>query len=451
MMMPRTTDHYIIFIIIILFTIAIPLFTPTFYYDGDMFNCYSPQIYVDHENTVHTSWTSSHESDYIAQKSSLKYTQKPINSTKWSDCKTLYTPTAYNYQDAEFTVDKEENLHLVWGENIKDARVYYRYWNASKKKWNPIEIISDFEEPMSYEPRILVDDNFNVHLVWFEQSNYSGEGYDNLLYRCRNATHGTWQPIEILTFENSSSITKTRPSITSDNDNNIAIAWIEEGRVRYKLRYNNGTISNSTIISGSNCQDVTIACDVANNLHFTWINSDGYTKIQYAKYDRDTGQIFYEKIYENPKASNLSMVLDKYGNIHIVWELLLYDDIDIYYCIKTNSSLTINRVSREEKLGYFGVSISISVGTNNIIHFLWCAYPEYNGVDVFQREVFYKYKNLTSGEWSSTIELSLRNNLSLEERVIYTLLGFSSVILIEVVGFIIIRKRINRKLKKKNY
>jgi len=117
----RDQFHYILFILLLSFIIFTPsivnnkierifeVSSPSIKSSGTI-QCYSPQIYVDFENNIHTTWTSSGESDdFLIQQYSLVYAKKSMNSTSWSDIKTLYTPTDDIYQDAEFIVDKKEN------------------------------------------------------------------------------------------------------------------------------------------------------------------------------------------------------------------------------------------------------------------------------------------------------------------------------------------------------
>ena len=463
-MKSRRFFHFVLLIFLILLT----LFTPSIinYKIGkiyevqppiikssgifETFQCYSPQIYVDFENNIHTTWTLSDEFDG-GQKYFLDYTKKSVNSTNWSDVKTLYTPKDNIFENAEFVVDKKDNIHLVWNEYLEYSRVYYRYWNASKNKWNLIETISDFKEASSWDPTVLVDDNFNAHIVWRDSSNYSGEGYEpNLLYRYKNTTLGTWQSIEILTLETNSSM-RYSPTITFDSDYNIAVAWIDEGEVLYKLRYNsNSSWTNSSIIStfsGNDCEDPTIVCYAANNIHFTWMEWAYYRKVHYAKYIRNTGQISHKMVYEGYRVDSPTMVLDQYENIHIAWEGGSSDDVDIWYRYKNASSGIWSNIeiASKESTSHSNYP-SISVGTNDILHFVWSDLTEYNKADYYY-DIFYKSKNLTSGEWSSTIVLSLSKNSDPLVQLIYILLGSSLVILITSMAFIIIRKR--KKYKKK--
>jgi len=452
--------------ILLIFLIFLTFFTPpivnnkigTIYEDplsdikasglAGRFECYTPQVLTDFENNVHTIWTFSEEYDiYIDQKFILEYTKKPVNSTRWVDIKTLYTPIEDVFRDADFVVDKKENLHLVWRESLEYRKVFYRCWNASKNKWNPIEIISDFKEPGSDQPKLLVDDSLTVHVVWSDWSNISGEMYEpNLLYRCRYNNHESWQPIEILTLETNASSRKN-PTMTFDKDLNIAVAWIENTELVFKLRYNNnGSWTNSSIISGGNCEHPSIACDAANNLHFTWMEG---SEVNYAKYIRITKQISHRKVFEGSNVNNPTMVLDQYENVHIAWEWRLGNDIDIWYRYKNAASETWGNteiVSKESTS--HSINPSISVGTNDILHFVWSDATDYNQVD-YDYDIFYQSKNLTSGEWSTTIVLTsgIKYDTAVQQfisiLVFYILLGSSLVILIIIPAIIIIRKRKN--------
>ena len=176
---------------------------------------------------------------------------------------------------------------------------------------------------------------------------------------------------------------------------------------------------------------------------------DYHREVHYAKYIRNTSQIFHKIVYEGYLVDSPTMVLDQYGNIHIAWEDGSSDDVDIWYRYKNVSSETWSNIEIASKESTSHSTYpSISIGTNDILHFVWSDLTDYNKTD-YDFDIFYKSKNLTSGEWSTTIVLSLSINYDPLVQLIYILLGASSLILIASLAFIIIRKRKNIISKKK--
>lgn len=409
--------------------------------------CYYPQIFVDVRNNIHVSWILSEEIDGI-QSFVLDYTKKNLNSKSWSKIDNIFTPVDPNFEDAGFIVDNNENLHLVWKENRGvGSGIYYKCWNASTNNWNPIETVTDFNRPASSDPKMIVDDNYNIHVVWKDWSNYSGEyGESNIFYRCKDSTLRKWQTIEVITLDTNSSY-RANPVITIDSDFNIAVAWVEETGSRreilYKLRYKtNDSWINSEIISTTSragCRDPSIACDRANNLHFTWM--EWTRQVHYAKFTRSTKEIYHKKISDGNLLYNPTMVLDTYENIHVAWEAGPSDDIDILYRCKLNtSSFWKDSVLVSTESTSHSTYPSISIGSNNILHFVWSDLSEYEGVeDDFDNDIFYKFKNLTSGEWSSTSVITSDIKLELIPDIIFNVVGLISVIHIGGLVFISIR------------
>ena len=74
-------------------------------------------------------------------------------------------------------VDDAGNVHVAWHDNTnydnsgEDPDIFYKRWDAFRRRWTTIEVISTESTVNSYEPIFVVDDAENVHMVWCDYTN----------------------------------------------------------------------------------------------------------------------------------------------------------------------------------------------------------------------------------------------------------------------------------------
>ncbi|MHA1516257.1 MAG: hypothetical protein ACTSPF_12040, partial [Candidatus Heimdallarchaeaceae archaeon] len=94
-------------------------------------------------------------------------------------------------------------------------------------KWTFTEIVSTESTWLSSFPSIAVDTEGNVHVAWFEDTDYGGSGNDyDILYKRKEASTSTWTMTEVVSTESTSD--SERPSIATDVEGNVHIVWHED-------------------------------------------------------------------------------------------------------------------------------------------------------------------------------------------------------------------------------
>jgi hypothetical protein len=216
----------------------------------------------------------------------------------------------------------------------------------------------------SNSPEIAVDLLGNIHIVWHNNNN----PYD-VLYRCWNISTQSWGSPELVNVESTDDGYFT--AIAVDSDGNIHIVWQDDSDGWW------GT-------------DSTIFYRYKNATTGIWSGHINTTDV----------------ITPNRNAGYCDIGLDPAGQPHIVW----YESgvFDIFYR-NWNSSLDkwmdIETVSEEST----GISLGAAIAVDTIgqPHVIWYDNSDIGEVDSSAYDIFYTYRNITTGNWTSIEVLSL--------------------------------------------
>lgn len=240
-----------------------------------------------------------------------------------------------------------------------DVDVFYRFWNATSTNWHDIELASSESTFFSTDPSLAMDSIGNAHIVWQDGTNILGSGNDyDVFYKIKNATSLSWTTLEVVSTESTNSIGS--PEITIDSKNNVHVLWAEsfdytgEGSDRdiyYKFKNATSLSWNLTEVvsteSTDQSQDAFLSVDLFGTVHFTWQDNTDYLG---AGTDTD---IHYKRLY----ISNLpTTVLDPIdpnpsttGNVTLNWG-------DVEYASKYNVYRSTSSISTIEGMTPVGIS-----------------------------------------------------------------------------------------------
>ncbi|NVM31309.1 MAG: hypothetical protein HWN65_20895 [Candidatus Helarchaeota archaeon] len=340
----------------------------------------NPAIAVDVAGHVHVVWDD--EKDYGGAGPDVDIFYKCWNATTgiWTSAEVISTESTDDTLDPTIAIDWAGNLHVAWGDRTDtggagpDRDIFYKRRSATTGTWTSAELVSTESNFRSTNPMIAVDDAGNVHVAWYDSTNYSGAGPDvDIFYKCWNATTGNWTMTEVLFIE--STTDSYHPTIAVDESGNVYVAWDDE-----------------TDYGGAESDmDIFYKC---------WNATTGnWTTTELVSTESDAFSSFP------------SIGVDEVGNVHIAWDdLTNYSgagiDLDLFYkCWNvTTGSWTLTEVVSTESTDNSIWSTSVVDGAGNM-HVAWYDPTNYSGAGT-DDDIFYKRRNALTGSWSKTEVIS---------------------------------------------
>ncbi len=98
------------------------------------------------------------------------------------------TESTADSSSPSLAVDSAGNIHTSWEDQTDydscgpDEDIFYKRWDASTSSWTTTEVISTNSTEASDEPSIAVDAEENVHIAWYDGTDYAGSGTDRDIF-----------------------------------------------------------------------------------------------------------------------------------------------------------------------------------------------------------------------------------------------------------------------------
>ncbi len=381
----------------------------------------SPTIVVDGSGNVHIAWRDETDYHGSGDDDDIFYKRWNAATATWTTTEVVSTESTDRSRDPTIAVDGSRNVHIAWQDETDysgsgtDIDIFYKRWNAATATWTMTEVVSTASYNNSKIPTIAADGSGNVHIAWQDETNYSGSGTDkDIFYKRWNAATATWTTTEVVSTE---SIGAYDTTIAADGSGNVHIVWWDytnyggsggDGDIFYK-RWNATTATwtttevVSTESTGYSC-DPTIAMDGSGNVHIAW---EDYTNYSSSGTDLD---IFYKRwnaasvtwtttevvsTESTDNSGDPTIAADGSGNVHIAWE----DDtnysgsgwnLDIFYkrWNAATATWTTTEVVSTESTGYSCDPTIAADGSGNV-HIAWWDDTIYGG-SFPDDDIFYK-------------------------------------------------------------
>jgi len=189
-------------------------------------------IAVDDAGNVHVAWEDWTNYGGSGMDRDIFYKRWNVTDSTWTTTEVVSIESTDNSAGSTIAVDDAGNAHVAWedwtnygglGVNVV---IFYKRWNATSNTWTTTEVVSTESTGSSYQPSIAVDNTGNVHVAWEDWMNYGGLGVNvDIFYKRWNVTSNTWTTTEVVSTESTGN--SYQPSIAVDGTGNVHVTWFD--------------------------------------------------------------------------------------------------------------------------------------------------------------------------------------------------------------------------------
>jgi len=191
---------------------------------------FEPSLGTDLSGNVHIMWIDTSDYAGSGTDGDIFYKRWNATTSVWTTTEFVSSESIYWTNHAFLAVDSAGNVHLAWNDATDyagsgtDEDIFYKRWDATLLTWTAAEIISTESTNLSVQPSIIVDVAGSVHITWSDWTDYAGSGTDfDIFYKCWNVSTSTWSTSEVVSTESSEH--SGSPSIAIDSIGNVHISW----------------------------------------------------------------------------------------------------------------------------------------------------------------------------------------------------------------------------------
>ncbi len=320
-------------------------------------------IDADIDGNIYVSWADP--TDILGSGSDNDIFLKFFNNTAstWSSPILISTESTSSSYDSEIEVNSlTGDIYFVWEDWSDllgagtDGDVFFRSWNVFSSTLSDLEVVNTFSTLNAYDPKLALDQNNDLHIVWGDYTEYLDAGTNlDIFYKKLEPSSGTWGFPEVVSSE--SRFNALHPDIISDNCGTLFVTWYDQTDYasadtdndiffKFKDPYSNQwTLTNVVSMESDDLShQPELACDSLGFISCVWIEEDN---LDGSGLDPD---ICYRKFAGTPSIPMLSPILpnpSSSSNISLNWNViqsaedyLVYRDTSYIWSISNLDPLT---------------------------------------------------------------------------------------------------------------
>ncbi len=297
-----------------------------------------PDIAIDSANNVHFVWEENSQT--------ILYRNWTSSTQTWSSITTISTESLDHSTGPSIAIDSSDNIYVTWSDDSDilgaggDFDIFYKIWNETKQAWSTTQLVSPESNQGSYVSQLAIDSLGNVHVVWYDDTDYAGAGADHdIFYKYLDVSTKIWQPADVISYM--STDLSYDPDIAVDSLDNIHIVWSDESQfdgsktdhdifyVIYDSVAANWTVPEVISDAGDHSSWFpSIEIDLEDNIYIVWEDASVYdgadtdSDIFYRMYSTHTDTWSRTEVISTDSSVGsrfATIAVGKYGSVNIAW------------------------------------------------------------------------------------------------------------------------------------
>ncbi len=191
-----------------------------------------PSLNIDPLGNVHIAWNDQTDYDGAGIDQDIFYKRWDSSISSWTTTEVISTESTDSSWYPSLVVDSLGNVHIAWHDETvyencgTDRDIFYKQWNSSISSWTTTEVISTVSMSDSLAPRLAIDPVGNVHIAWWDFTNILGAGIDiDIFYKHWDTCASLWTATEVISTE--STAISYSPAIAIGYAGDIHIVWYD--------------------------------------------------------------------------------------------------------------------------------------------------------------------------------------------------------------------------------
>lgn len=298
------------------------------------------ELAVDHQGAVHVVWKEYVTTEWYL----VVYYNRRAPGGGWGTPTQVSPRSLGGAAEPQILVSLDGVAHIVWFDSGPNQYAVYHAWRQSNGAWTAPHRLSDPSQTAWYPDADLAT-NGDLHIAW---TAFTAGGHATVQYAQRTAS-GAWLPVVTVTPPPAQA---NGPRLAVDSVGAAHLIWLDqandESRLLYIRRNSNGSWTPGESVTDKRAWLRDIAVDEQDRVHVIW--SGEQALLSYAWLGQDgvwstpqtTTHPAQDRITELPQ-----LAVTPQGQAHLVWQLPVPDNSDIYYAGPQLASSPVNSTLRQ--------------------------------------------------------------------------------------------------------
>ena len=192
----------------------------------------SPAIAVDKNGRVHVAWFDQTDILSAGPDRDVFYKRRSSDGI-WTSTELVSAVSTSNLQQISIDLDSQGNPSITWADSTDvgdlggtDYDIFYNNLTIATSTWLGMTLVSTESDLGSYNPDVEVDEERNIHIVWYDFSDLGSGTDSDIFYKKYSISEEDWSSLAFISSESTSD--SEHPSMTIDKEGIIHIAWSDE-------------------------------------------------------------------------------------------------------------------------------------------------------------------------------------------------------------------------------